>query len=59
MSQMAVIVAAAAVFMNLERVRPGRAVPNPSGWSAHAALLEAMQRAAVVLGRMLLFRIVP
>jgi sterol desaturase/sphingolipid hydroxylase (fatty acid hydroxylase superfamily) len=49
MVQLAVIFVAAAGFMTVERLRPGRALPNPRGWYARAALLNAIQLAIVVV----------
>jgi sterol desaturase/sphingolipid hydroxylase (fatty acid hydroxylase superfamily) len=49
MLQLGIIFAAAAFFIVLERIRPGRHLPAPAGWFARAAVLNAIQLAIVVL----------
>jgi sterol desaturase/sphingolipid hydroxylase (fatty acid hydroxylase superfamily) len=49
MLQLGIIFAAAAFFIVLERVRPGRHLPAPPGWFARAAILNAIQLGIVVL----------
>jgi sterol desaturase/sphingolipid hydroxylase (fatty acid hydroxylase superfamily) len=49
MVQIAVILGAAALFIALERIRPGRELPNPAGWYGRAVLLNAVQLGVVVL----------
>lgn len=50
MDLLLLIFALACCFMVLERVRPGRELPNPPGWYVRAALLNAAQLGIVVLG---------
>ena len=49
MLQLVIIVAVAAVFVVVERIRPGRELPNPLGWYGRAAILNAVQLGIVVL----------
>ena len=49
MIQLSLILVAAAGFIVLERVRPGRHLPSPPGWYARAALLNGIQLAIVVV----------
>jgi len=49
MVQLALIAGLALVFFVLERMRPGRNLPEPPGWYARAVLLNACQLGIVVL----------
>lgn len=49
MLQMAIIFAAAAFFITLERLRPGRELPMPAGWWFRAAALNVAQLAIVIV----------
>jgi sterol desaturase/sphingolipid hydroxylase (fatty acid hydroxylase superfamily) len=49
MLQLGIIFVAAVVLITLERVFPGRQLPNPPSWFARAALLNGAQLGIVVL----------
>ena len=50
MNAFLLIISVALLVMALERLRPGRVLPQPRGWYARAALLNAAQFGIVVLG---------
>ena len=49
MPPLVIILVLALVFFVLERLRPGRHLPEPPGWYARAALLNGLQLAMVVI----------
>ena len=50
MNAFVLIVSVALLIMALERLRPGRPLPQPRGWYARAVLLNAAQFGIVMLG---------